>query len=70
MDELLGMGRDILRERNRMAKTVSSVDELESILKSQFSEFSMEFPSVFGSIVHQGAFYCEPFRKFIDFRKT
>lgn len=52
MDELLGMGRDILRERNRIAKTASSVDEIESILKSQFSEFSMEFPSVFGSIVH------------------
>jgi len=39
------------------------------MLKSKFSDFSLEFPTVFGSIVHQGAFYSEPFRKFMEFRK-
>lgn len=63
------MGRDILHERNRQAKTSSCIDELEQTLKTQFSDFSLEFPTVFASIVHQGVFYCEPFRKFMEFRK-
>jgi hypothetical protein len=69
IEELLGIARCILKERNALARTVKTADELESALKERYSDFSLEFPTVFGSIVHQGVFYCEPFRKFMDFRK-
>ena len=63
------MSRQILKERNSLAKTDHKVDDIEQILKKQFSDYSLEFPTVFSSIVHQGVFYAEPFTKFIQFKK-
>ena len=46
------MGRDLLKERNVMVKGGTPVDTIESELKRRFSDFALEFPTVFGSIVH------------------
>lgn len=52
LGELMEIARGILKDRNALARTAKSADDLEQALKQQYSDFSLEFPTVFGSIVH------------------
>ena len=37
-------------------------------IKEEFKDFSVEFPSVFSSIIQFNTFYTDPFKKYLEFR--
>ena len=72
-DELLLLSRQILKRRNEVAKSAEvqsqpadqQIESVEAVLKKEYSDYSLEFPTVFETIVRMGLFYAEPFKKYI-----